>query len=387
MRIAIFTDTFLPNTNGVVTSILNHIKELSRRGHKVLLLTLGKSNERYNLDKNIRVVKYRGVTIPTYKDYQVRIPKYQQTHKELIKFKPDVIHVQTPFTMGWDAVINSKKMGIPLVGTHHTFFSDYTKHLFLIDLKIARKFSDKYIKAFFNKCDLVTSPSKSLLEELRKIGVKTRIIKIPNGVNIGKIKMKTDIKRKYGLKKTVLYMGRVSYEKSIDVVLKSMKKVQEKIPEAKLLIVGEGPDLKKLKRLSRKLKIEPIFTGIKRGQDLIDYIYAGDVFVTASKSENQPMSILEVMSCKKSLVGVDSRGVPELIQHNKNGLIAKPDDIRDIARKIIRLLNNKKLREKFEKASLREVKEYSIKKVTDKWEKQYHELKNSKNHLIMQHST
>ena len=82
MRIAIFTDTFLPNTNGVVTSILNHIKELSRRGHKVLLLTLGKSNERYNLDKNIRVVKYRGVTIPTYKDYQVRIPKYQQTHKK-----------------------------------------------------------------------------------------------------------------------------------------------------------------------------------------------------------------------------------------------------------------------------------------------------------------
>ena len=381
MRIAIFTDTFLPNTNGVVTSILNHIKELSSRGHKILLLTLGEKKEKYNLDKNIQVIQYRGVTIPTYKDYQFRIPKYKHTHKELIKFKPDVIHVQTPFTMGWDAIINSKRLGIPLVGTHHTFFADYTKHLFLVDLKIARKLSDKYIKLFFNKCDLITSPSKSLLKELKKIGVKTRIVKIPNGVNIKNIKMKQDIKKKYGLEKTVLYMGRVSYEKSIDIVLKSMKKVQKKIPEAKLLIVGGGPDLKKLKQLSKKLEVDTIFTGIKLGQDLVDHIYAGDVFVTASKSENQPMSILEVLSCKKSMVGVNSKGVPELIINNKNGLIAKPDNTEDIAKKIIRLLDNKKLREKFEKASLKSIKEYSIDKITDKWEEQYLKLSKSKNPL------
>ena len=193
--------------------------------------------------------------------------------------------------------------------------------------------------------------------------------------------MKQDIKKKYGLEKTVLYMGRVSYEKSIDIVLKSMKKVQKKIPEAKLLIVGGGPDLKKLKQLSKKLEVDTIFTGIKLGQDLVDHIYAGDVFVTASKSENQPMSILEVMSCKKSMVGVNSKGVPELIINNKNGLIAKPDNTEDIAKKIIRLLDNKKLREKFEKASLKSIKEYSIDKITDKWEEQYLKLSKSKNPL------
>lgn len=374
MKIVIFTDTFLPNTNGVVSATLNHIKELARRGNKILVLTIGKQREDYILEKNIRVIKYKGITIPTYKDYQFRIPNFKQTKKELENFKPEVIHAQTPFTMGINAVLNSRDLKIPLVSTHHTFFSDYVKHIFFFDFKLARFISDWYVKYFFNKCDYVTSPSLSLLKELKKIGVNSKTIKIQNGIFINNNVHKKNFKSEYKIKKSVLYMGRVSYEKSIDVVIRSMVKVQKKIPEAKLLIVGEGPDLENLKNLAKELNVDCIFTGIKRGQELVDHIYAGDVFVTASKSENQPMSILEAMSCKKSFVGVNSKGVPELIQNNKNGFIVKPDDSNQIASKIISLLKNPSLRKKFGENSFKEVKNYSIENVTDIWENFYQEI-------------
>ena len=130
----------------------------------------------------------------------------------------------------------------------------------------------------------------------------------------------------------------------------------------------------RIKNLSRELNVKSIFTGFKKNQELVDSIYAGDIFVTASKTENQPMSILEAMACGKSLVGVSAKGVPELIINNKNGLIAEPDNPKELAEKIIQILGNEKLKKRFEKESLGLVQEYSTKSVAKKWIEIYENL-------------
>lgn len=374
MKIAFFTDTFLPNTNGVVSSTINHIKELSKRGHKILLFCIGSKYKRYFLSKNIEIIQYSGIILPTYKDYRFRLPTCWRTKRELERFKPDVIHLQTPFSMGLEGLITAKIMNLPVVTTHHTFFSDYIKYFFLVDLNVLRNLADYLVKLFFNRCNLVTTPSKALLLELKKTGVISKIIKIPNGISLREFKRKRNIKKERGWKKTVLYMGRVSYEKSIEIVINSMRIVQERNPEIKLIIVGEGPDLKNLKKLAKRLGVDVLFTGIKKGQELIDYIYAGDIFVTASKSENQPMSILEVMACGKSCIGVNSKGVPELIKNNKNGFIVEPDNYELMAKKIEELLDKNNVRRRFEKEAIKEVKKYLIENITKKWEIEYKNL-------------
>ncbi len=173
-------------------------------------------------------------------------------------------------------------------------------------------------------------------------------------------------------------MGRVSHEKNIGVLIKSMIKVQAKHPDSKLIIVGGGPDQTNLENLARKLGVNALFTGLKKGQELLDWVYAGDVFVTASTTENQPISILEAMGCGRAMIGVNAKGIPELIINNKNGLIAKPNNSEDLSRKILRLIEDSSKRNYFEKESLKLIKKYSIKLISPIWENLYERTKNIK---------
>jgi 1,2-diacylglycerol 3-alpha-glucosyltransferase len=376
MNIALFTDTFLPNINGVVNAIVHQVDEMSKQGNKFLIFTAGNEDKNYKYNENVEVVQLKGFTLPTYKDYKIVIPFISRALKYLKNFNPDIVHVETPFGIGYIGIRLGKKLNIPIVGTHHTFYSDYVKHLLFFDLNLFRKINDWFTAWFFNKCDIVTSPSQALLHELKRIGVKRDVIRIPNGIVISKFKKKKDLRKDYNIKKSVMYFGRVSYEKSIDIVVKAMAIVQKKYPDAIFIVVGDGPNLEDIKKLSKELDVKSLFTGFKVGQELIDNIYVADIFVTASKSENQPMSILEAMACGRALIGVDAKGVPELIVDKQNGLIVKPDDIDELAEKIKYLLEDNKTRMKFQKKSLELIKEYSTKKIAEKWLKLYKELCN-----------
>ena len=228
MKIVVFTDTFLPVVNGVVTSVVNQAIEISRLGNEIIIVTTGTENKNYVFDKNIKVIECKGKTLPSYRDYKIVIPR-GRTIKILKDFKPDIIHVMTPFGIGWEGIIAGKYLKIPIVGTHHTFYSDYIKHVFLVDFNLFRKLNDKYTAFFFNRCNIVTSPSKALLGELRNVGVKRKIEIVRNGIILSKFNKKKDLKKHYKLEKSVMYFGRVSYEKSIDVVVRAMTMVQKNI--------------------------------------------------------------------------------------------------------------------------------------------------------------
>jgi len=387
MKIAIFSDTFPPEINGVASFVHHSAKSLAERGHEVQVFTVSKIPKK-RLNEKIGKYYFKVNTIPSisarvYPDIRIGIPAGTMLPR-LIKFYPDIIHTHTPFTMGWEAVLGAKILRVPLMGTHHTFYDHYLKHL-KIDFAIVRRFSWKYTIRFYNFCNLVTAPSRSLVKEMTGHKIKTHIEVLPNFVDTFIFKPANEIeKRKYKkdfriIGPSIVYMGRLSYEKSIDQVIRAFKLITKDSPCAKLMIVGDGPDRNKLVNLAKKLKINNkiIFTGFLRGKKLVKALQTNDLFVTASKTESFCIAALEAMAVGLPIVAVREKGCCEVIQDKQNGFLAEPDNVKDVAKKIIEIINNEKLMKQFSNASRSLALKYSKKNVTVKLERIYKKLINN----------
>lgn len=338
MRIAIFTDTYPPQINGVSHVAASSVKALLKLGHDVRVFS----------PNDIPSLPLWG-----YPGERVALPIGSAYRKALL-FKPDIIHSHMPFIIGWEAVALAWKHRIPLVGTHHTFFDHYLKHIHM-DFAWTRYLSWKYAVGYYNRCDIVLSPSMALLNGMKSNGLKKKCIIFPNAIDTNffipaGIAEKDRLKKRLGIKDlSMIYMGRVSYEKSLDQVIGAFKIVHDAKPEVTLLIVGDGPERKKLELQSKELGIREsvIFTGALRDSNLRDALQASDIFVTASKSENMPLSVMEAMSTGLPAIGVDSLGMPEVIRNEQNGYIVPPNDIKGIAEKALILIENKEVRSRF----------------------------------------
>lgn len=391
MKIAIFTDTFLPQTNGVVSVVKTHAGELKKRGHDVIIFTAQpKRNQKKKVleefgKEKIKVHFVPSFELPTYKEYRVATPTWIKSFVIIKKFNPDIIHSHTNFGVGWEAINCAKLLGVPLVGHHHTFLTDYLHHLKL-DKEFMKKVAHYYIASYFNRCDLIISPSYSLEKELLENKVTKPIKVLANSIDVKGLKVnkeKSALKKQLGMegKKIILYFGRVSKEKSIDVLLNAFKIVAKKDDGARLFIVGDGPALKPLKAQAKKLKIQDkvIFTGLLKGKELFETVAAADIFASASTSENQPMTFLEAMALGLPMVCADAKGAPELCCDKQNGLIFKPKDHKNMAECLVSLLENDIARDRMGAMSALHAEEYSNEKIIEKLIIEYKSLKKEKN--------
>jgi len=380
MKIAIFSDTFLPQVNGVAQVVYQSAKNLAALGHKVWIFTVCQKsqNQSFWAQEKITVITLPSIPAGAYRGERLSLP-VGLAFRRLKEFQPDVIHIHTPFSVGWEAVWAAKKLKKPLMGTHHTFYDHYLKHI-KADYDWVKKFSWKYTIFFYNHCDLVLSPSRSLAAALIQKGLKKPIEVLQNSIETDFFvpapdqKTKDNLKKEFGIKgKSLVYMGRVSYEKSIDQILKAFKIIAKKDPSVKLMIVGEGPEKENLEKLAVKLDIKNkiIFTGLLRGENLVKAMQANDLFVTASKSENMPLSILEAMSCGLPIVAVAEKGLTEIVKDGINGFLTKPDNPTDLAEKILRLVSYDSILTGFSRASRAQALNYSKEVVTKLLEQIY----------------
>lgn len=393
MKIAYFTDTFLPQVNGIATLLANQARALGEMGHQVLIFTPKLDDiprEKFQA-KNVRVVHLPTVPALIYTEYKLGVFGLPRVLSYLTRFNPDIIHFHSPFTVGMDAVMAAKILKKPLIGTVHMYFTD-SEYLRWVKYKLAVKLLDKisqgYLNFMFGQCDMVLAPSKNLVSELFKNGFKKPTLHLPNSVMLKKPKSLSEkekvlIKKKYSLKeKVVLHFGRLSYEKNIDTLIRSFKKVLEKDQNVSLLIIGDGPSKKSLKKLAKNLRIEKnvIFTGFIEHQFLISsgLLNIGDVFATASTMENQPMAVLEAMLFGLPVVGVKQAGLIELVSNN--GFLVKAGDEKDLAEKIATILFDQKLKKRMQKESLNQIKQFSVEKITPQLLKIY-------DHLILKTTT
>jgi len=384
MRIAVFSDTFPPQTNGVAHTAYLSAKNLIELGHEVVVFTVAKKPKNrpdINL-KNLKVLRLPSVPAIVYPGERFTLP-IGATLRQIKKFDPDIIHVHTPFSVGWEAILISKILKIPLVGTHHTFYNHYLRHVKL-DYEWMKKISWKFTIGFYNRCNLILSPSKSLADELVKEGLKCSIHVLQNSIDIDLFKPlenqqnREKIKKSFGVKKrSICYMGRLSYEKSIDQVIRAFALINKKMPELNLMLIGDGPERKNLANLAKDFNVGSsiIFTGsLLHNGDLVRALQANDLFISASKSENMPLSVLEAMAVALPLILVKEKGLAELVKENVNGFFTKTDDPADIAAKISLLLSSPDLLAKFSQGSRQMATEYSDEKVTDLLVKFYEKI-------------
>jgi 1,2-diacylglycerol 3-alpha-glucosyltransferase len=385
LNIAFFLDNFYPQVNGVVTSSLNTAFELSKRGHSIFGIVPCHNNFKNYSKEYFPFQTYfcRGFFAYFYPDFLFTYPFSSNVISSMKKFKPDIIHFHAPFTIGYQAIRASKKLNVPVVGTFHTFFAEpeYLSIIGLENSKFLNSFGWWYSNNFFNRCNAVISPGKETAQILSKKELKNDLYIISNGVNVAKYtKMKFN-PEKFPVKINdtsdwIIYIGRISKEKCIDVLLNAFKIVSDKNKNVKLLIVGDGPYTENFIKLINKYKLTDkiILSGMVPNNDLLEsgIIKKMKCFVTASTSENQPMTILESIMFGLPIVGVRAKGIPELIEGN--GFIVNPGDYRDMADKIILILKDKKLHLKFSRRSIELSKKYDIKNTTDKMEELYYSL-------------
>lgn len=384
LNIAYFLDNFYPQVNGVVTSSINTCSEMSKRGHRVLAVA-PKPFDLKNYPEDYfpyDIVFQDGFPAYFYPDFNFTYTFDNRIYKKLKEFKPDLIHFHAPFTLGYQAIRIAKKLKVPVVGTFHTFFAEpeYLKLIGMENNKFLQNFGWFYSNNFFNKCDMAVSPGKATAEILKKNKLKTPIQIISNGVECMKYQnFNCSYKLTFSYKEEfdyILYIGRVSQEKDIDILLDSLTILLKKKKNTILVVVGGGPSIEDLKKRSVELGIKDnvIFTGMIPNKDLLEsgLLKKVKLFVTASTSENQPMTILESIMFGLPIVGVDARGVPELVEGN--GFIVKPKDPEALAEKMYEILSNEKLRETFSKRSLELSEKYDIRNTSDVMEKMYMSL-------------
>jgi glycosyltransferase involved in cell wall biosynthesis len=356
MRIAIFSDTFFPDQiNGAAHVAFQSAKILESRGHtvKVFTVSIKYGSKVPPMEKKFTIKRVPSLPFWGYARERITLP-FGFAFRQVKKFNPDIIHAHMPFALGWEAVWAAKLLGKPLIGTHHTFFDHYLKHVKL-DYLWFKKPSWKIVTAFYNRCDLVLTPSRAMAAGIRQHGLYRPVKVAANPVDTNLFHPATPadkqrLKEKFGLKgPVVLYQGRVSYEKSIDQILRAFARVSNQLPDAKLMIVGDGPERKKIEHLAHKLEIQDhvLFTGFLLGNDLVEAMQTADVFVTASKSENMPLSVLEAMGCGLPVIGVRALGIPEVVRDQISGFIVEPDQVAELAQKIVELLANPDLLRKF----------------------------------------
>ena len=385
MNIAYFSDTFYPRIDGVVVTLLNFIQLLAEKGHKIKLYVPNyKNTKERKFHENISIERYTSFKLIGYPDFRVAIPVLLKVKRSIQIFKPEIIHFHSPGPLWLIGINCAKQYKIPLIGTYHTYLADFLVCISpnkKIDksnkIDLPKKIVWKLSNYIYNKCDLITAPSESMRKELKKNGLKAKVVFLSNGLALDVFSPK----EKYNKKAKLLHVGRISFEKNIDVIIKSVFILRKKFPDIRLDIVGDGPALKSLKLMIQKLELEKNirFLGRKEHSKLNMVYKEHDIFITASTVETQGVVILEAMASGLPIIGVKKLAIPDLVKNNVNGYVTKPFDEQEMSEKIRILYEDGKLRKDFGKNSTKLVIEHDVKNVIEKLEKIYFEYKNIKN--------
>lgn len=388
MRVSIFTDSFLPFTSGVTYSVLNQATELARRGHEISIFRprAYRRIDRAELPDRVQVFDVPlGIPVPRVPQLRLTLPSFVSSLVRLRRINPDIVHLNTEWGCGWEGLVASTLLRKPVVGTFHTFFADpgYLKSFGLPTSNWLQAIMWRYSVFFFNSCRTVTSPSAAVKASLMEHGIRNEPVIIPNGIPLGTTAIDWKAVKAARLRHQIhgpafVYFGRLSPEKSIDVVLRAFQIVQRRRRRSRLIIIGDGPSRGSLERLGESLALSTSveFLGHVDHDRLIAerLPLLGDTFVTASKSENQPMSILEAMALGLPVVGAASKGIPELVSHEHNGLLFEPDNHEEMARRMLQMAARTNRRRRMGRNAMLFAANYNIPAVADRLEELYHRI-------------
>ena len=379
MKIGIFTDTYKPQVNGVVTSITTLERELRKKGHKVYIITTTDPEVNY---PESNVLRLPSIVFRPAPQYRLGMIYSNKIIKKIKKLNLDIIHSQTEWGMGAFSRFAAKRLNVPLVHTYHTLYEHYTHYVTGKHFTKKKKKLAKAISKFY--CDMCTSlivPTEKVEKIIKSYGVSKDMYIIPTGIDIEKFYKKnyTDEERKelrknYGVEDDeflCVYIGRVAREKSIDYLIESFSKIEDE--KIKLLIVGKGPELEDFKEFAKKFNFgnRVVFSGEVPYEKVPIYYQIGDLFLNASISETQGLTFIEAMASEIAISARFDDNLKEMFIDRKAGLLYKDTD--EFLENIKTLKNNQELVRELKENALAISHEFSAENFGDKVEEVYYE--------------
>ena len=339
MRIAIFTDTYPPYVNGVSTSCFNLAKVLKSQGHDVLVVAPRPTKGKLELIDGVLYIP--GAYLKRYYGFRMTNIFASKPVKIIKKFKPDIIHNQTDWTIGVLARRVAKKFHLPIVYTYHTNYEDYTYYVVGSALdSIAKKIVRTYSKAIANRMTEFITPSDKTKDYMRQAGSDVYINVVPSGIDFSIFKDSSiDQDKLVAFKqehrftdktKVFLILGRLAKEKSMDISLRGIAAYHKKHPkeDVRALVVGDGPAREELTLLADELGISDltIFVGQVGALEVPFYYHLADIYTSASITETQGLTFMEAMAAGNIVLARFDYNLTGTIIHEKTGFFFNDDD-------------------------------------------------------------
>ncbi|TVR11765.1 MAG: glycosyltransferase family 1 protein [Phormidium sp. GEM2.Bin31] len=338
MRIALFTETFLPKVDGIVTRLRHTVEHLQRLGDDVLVISPDGGLTEY---KGAKIFGVPGFPLPLYPELKLAVPN-PSIRPVLEDFKPDLIHVVNPAVLGLGGLYYAKSMNVPLVASYHTHLPQYLQHY---GLGMFEEVLWGLLRSAHNQAQLNLCTSSIMVQELSSHGIE-RTDLWQRGVDtemfqpsLASQKMRSRLSDGHPDAPLLLYVGRLSAEKEIEQI----RPVLESIPNARLALVGGGPHREALEAHFAGTATQ--FVGYLQGLELASAYASADAFIFPSRTETLGLVLLEAMAAGCPVVAAGTGGILDIVTDGKNGYLFDPADDQGAVVATQRLLANQDERE------------------------------------------
>lgn len=373
MKIGFFTDYAYPGGFGVEFAIEAYKSGLEKLGHQVFIYA---PYDKEIKDTNPNIFRFRAVKIQKNPKMFFNFPFLSIGHswEEVANFKLDIVHTQSPFTLGLLAKHIARKQKVPFICTHHTDLPTWIKEN-MKSKKILPRLAEWWVEKFSNQTDAVIAISSKVKMAFEQMKVKKPIYVLPNCVDL-KLFYKdklgaAGLRKKYNITseaKVLIYVGRLSREKNLIFLLQALAEILKERKDIFLFLVGSGYQMDELKKLAGDFDVlEHIrFAGFVPHDKVASYYNASDVFVMSSLSEIMPLTVLEAMACGLPAVVLDEAAFYDTIFDGENGFRVKEQQPKSFAKKVLELLSNHDLYYKFSTNAEKIVQSFSQDNLTKK---------------------
>ena len=372
MKIAFFTETFLPKVDGIVTRLTKTVDNLIKAGDEVYVFCPEGAPREY---KGAKVIGVPAMPLPLYPELKLGLPG-AAVSEAIEAFKPDLIHVVNPAVLGLGGIWLAKTNNIPLVASYHTHLPKYLEHY---GMGMLEPLLWELLKAAHNQAILNLCTSTAMVQELSEKGIQNTAL-WQRGVDTDSFRpdLRSEIMRKRLLggnsetNSLLIYVGRLSAEKQIERI----KPVLEALPEARLALVGDGPHRQQLEKIFENTPTT--FVGYLCGEELASAYASGDAFLFPSSTETLGLVLLEAMAAGCPVVGANRGGIPDIITDGVNGCLYDPDELNNGADSLIdatkKLLGNDLERQAMRKAARTEAERWGWPGATEQLRDYYRKI-------------
>ncbi len=321
LRIAVVTETFPPEVNGVAMTLGRIVDGLLQRGHAVQVVRPRQAKEgssasaRDGLDE----VLSRGVPVPAYGELRFGLPSKNRLVKLWSEKRPDIVHVVTEGPLGWSAVAAARKLQLPVTSSFHTNFHSYSQHY---GIGLFKKTIEGYLRKLHNHTQATLVPTTAMVAELQARGYHN-VGLMSRGVATDQFKpdMRSDaLRQSWGVDakgQVLLHVGRMAKEKNIALVVNAYRAIKLRVPTAIMVFVGDGP----LRKQVEESCPEAIFAGVRKGQDLARHYASSDLFLFPSLTETFGNVVPEALASGLAVLSFANAAAKELITSGHNGIL------------------------------------------------------------------